>query len=847
MNRVRKLSTIFHPTAWVVLFLAGTISTAAAQSETSAVSGELTAYPAESVISVDGQLTEDAWANAQPATGFLQFSPNEGAPPSQETEVRVIYGSSNLYIGGRFYDESPDAIVAALGRRDDKNRADWFFVAIDSYFDRKTAYVFGLNAGGVQFDGLRSGEVFGPGRGVDESWDAIWESDARVTDFGWVAEMRIPYSMLRFSNVENQRWGIHFTREIPRLGEEVHWPLVRRSEQSNMVSHFAVLGGLSGIEPRRNVQVRPYTLSRLQTFEHAVTPGELNQKTDLDIGADLKIGLTSGLTLDATVNPDFGQVEVDPAVLNLTAFETFFQEKRPFFLEGSQIFEFSLDRRADLIYTRRIGGHAPIIGAAKLSGRTTSGTSVGLLGATTGDNFGPERHYGIARVSQEIGDYSSAGAVLTGFYGPDDDFRRRSVTGGADWDIRFRNNAYDISGFGVFSHRPTEGPGGDPTGFAGQFEGGRRQGNITFNGGVTFFSDDFNANDIGLIRRNNYINVGGFGRYRLNEGNSFGPFQRGSLGMFFGQEWSYDRFLNTGFRFRLFSDWTLKSFQEIQARAGGDRIFGGFDLYETRGLGVWYAPAQYELSLEYGTDARRSWVIQPQIEITRFEDGGTTYGTGFRSDWNVSSMVGLSAEVSFKMDENFVAWSSNEQFLFHDDQWLIGHPDRPRGSTNPDHFIAFDGSEVLGDLLGPGDSRRAAIFGRRDTRELDFTLRSNLTFTPTLSVQFYGQLFVARGRFDDFQLLKDPDTLAPFDSFPLRDEFTFNNFTANTVIRWEFRPGSRLYVVWTQARNNRFSLNPLDPTGDSPFGEPFTAQFEQAFDIFPENVFLVKIDYTFLR
>lgn len=835
--------------ACITLMVALAVRTSSGQSETSAATSGITAYELTSSLDVDGRLDENAWANADAATGFLQSQPTEGAPATQETEVRIVYGPSSVYIGAMLFDESPGEVVRALGRRDDVNRADWFFVSIDSYYDRKTAYTFGVNAAGVQFDGIRGGGGgFGPGGGrPDGSWDAVWESDVALTDQGWSVEMRIPYSMLRFSDQDVQRWGVHFSRQIPRLGEETEWPLIRRVDRNNLVARYAMLDGITGVEPRRNVQVRPYTLSRLRTHEQDEVPGEMASETDVDIGADLKIGITSGITLDATVNPDFGQVEVDPAVLNLTAFETRFREKRPFFLEGSQIYSFSLDRGSELLYTRRIGARAPIIGAAKLSGRTTGGTSIGFLGASTGDNFGPERHYTVARVSQEIGEYSSAGGIMTGFLGPDGDLRRRSVTGGADWDLRFVDNTYGISGFGVFSRRGSVENGLESSGVAGQLEAAKRRGVWTYDAGVGFYSPDFNPNDVGQLRRNNYIDLGGSIRHDVKGGQPFGPFQRGDFGIFFGQEWSYDERLNTGFGARLFSNWTLQNFQRVQLRTGVQDIFGGYDLFETRGMGPWDGPAQYDVSLEFGTDDRRAWQLQPQAEVTFYDDGTRSYAVGMRSEWIVSSRVGLSARVEYEMDDDVIAWSSNDDFLRHGGQWLIGRPDRPDDPTGPDGFVAFDGSEVLDGVFGATDFQQAAIFGARDTRALDFTLRSNVTFSPTLSLQFYGQLFVARGRYQDFSILRDSDTLVPFDAYPMRNDFSLNSFTANAVLRWEYRPGSTLYLVWTQGRRASHEMNPLAPWGDSPYDRPIGDQISDTFRVFPDNVFLVKLDYTFLR
>ncbi len=810
----------------------------------------LSAAPMQGSMVVDGLLDEAAWLEAAAASTFLQYEPNEGEPATQQTEVRIVYGEANVYIGAVLHDESPDEIVAALGRRDDVNRADWFFVSIDSYFDRKTAYTFGVNAGGVRFDGTRSAERrFGGGgglRGHDESWDAIWHSDVRITPDGWIVEMRIPYSMLRFPDLESQTWGIHFMRQNPRLGEQSEWPLVPRTERQNMVANYATLDGITGIQPRRNFQVRPYSLSRLHTLEDPVSPGDRAGDTNLDVGADVKLGITSGITLDATFNPDFGQVEVDPEVLNLTAFETRYQEKRPFFIEGNTIYQFSLDRGSDLLYTRRIGAQAPIIGAAKLSGRTSQGTSIGFLGATTGYDLGPERYYSVGRLSQEIGRYSSAGLILTSYFGPEDDLHARSFAGGADWDFRFLDNEYGISGFGVFSRRGTKENGMESTGFAGQLNAERRQGMWQYSADLNVFSPDFNPNDVGQLRRTNYIDAGGSIGYDINGGRPFGPFQRADARIFAGQGWSYDELLSTGISAFFFSNFTLRTFQRIQIRGGVRNLNGGYDLYETRGLGPWRSPGRFGVSLEFSTDDRRKWELQPEAEIEFFSDGGRTSSIGMRSEWYVNSRIDLSSRLTYEMDHGVTAWSANNDFLRSDGQWLIGHPDRPDDSVDPADFVTFDGSEFLDSAFGATDFRSASVFGSRDTRALDLTLRSNFTFNPTMSLQFYGQFFVARGRYQDFQVLADPETLIPFASYPMRDAFSLTSFTANTVFRWEYRPGSRLYLVWTQGRRTDEAMNPLAPWGANPYDRQIGTQIGDTFRVFPENIFLLKLDYTFL-
>jgi hypothetical protein len=406
-------------------------------------------------ISVDGRLDEPEWSAAAAVTELLQFEPSEGAPASERTEVRVLYGPGSLYVGAILHDDNPAAIERTLGRRDEFNRADWFIVSIDTYLDRRNAHAFGVNAGGVQFDATQGGGGGGPGpgggggggapRGMDPSWDAIWSSEVALTSEGWVVEMAIPYSMLRFPRAQEQTWGIQFSRHIPRLGEQSEWPLVPRLERSNQVAGFGDLTGLTGVAPRRNLQLQPYTVARMESRESSSEPGTRAEEGEFDVGGDLKLGLGPNVTLDATVNPDFGQVESDPAVLNLTAFETVFDERRPFFVEGSQIYEFEAGP-GRLLYTRRIGAEAPIIGAAKLSGRSAGGLSFGLLGATTGEDFEPDRHFGVARLRQQIGDVSTAGGIVTLYDAPEQVGRGRSVSAGADWDLRFLDRRRSAGG-----------------------------------------------------------------------------------------------------------------------------------------------------------------------------------------------------------------------------------------------------------------------------------------------------------------------------------------------------------------------------------------------------------------
>ncbi len=817
----------------------------------------------EDTITLDGILDEATWEKAATITDFRQSDPIDGAPASQQTEVRVLYGANSLYVGAILLDDDPQAIERALGRRDDFNRADWFVVSIDAYFDRRTAYSFGVNAAGVQFDAILSGMGGGgPGGGgggprapndMDPSWDAIWYSDVRITERGWSVELRIPYSMLRFADVPAQTWGIHFMRTIPRLGEESEWPHVPRTQRENLVAQFGRLEGIQNVKPRRNIQVSPYTVTGLETRESEENPGSASGSGRFDAGGDVKIGFGPNVTLDATINPDFGQVEADPAELNLTAFETFFQERRPFFVEGTNIYQFAAGP-GQLLYTRRIGADAPIIGATKLSGRTTSGLSFGVLAAATGDEFNPSEGFGVLRASQQLGSYSTFGGILTLFDGINTaDFDHlRTVAAGADWDLRLLDNRYGIEGFLAVTNRnlrtsstTTE------SGLAGKIWARKRQGDWTGFVGFDAFSDTFNPNDIGQLQENNFLALISNVEHDLHGGQPFGPFNRANADLVFFQQFSYDQGLNLGQLLELETRWTFRGFQGVNVGVVLAYPFGGYDLFETRGLLPWTRPTGFGVETEYETDTRRNWVVETGIESAFFEDGGKELELAFEGTWNAGARLALSGELRGVWENDVSAWSANETFRRVDAGWEIGRETAPPEELSPGDFVSIDDTSLLDALFAGVDpvsagSYYASVFGARDTRSADFTLRSTVTLTPRLSMQIYSQLFAARGRYDRFQIQQDRDRLAAYEAYPKRDEFAFSSLQSNVVLRWEYRPGSSLFLVWTHGRNAEDVLNPLAPWNRSPYDRSFNDQLDTTFDIFPENVFLIKLNYTFL-
>lgn len=794
----------------------------------------LQAQPATGEITIDGMLDEPGWASAPAAANFVQFEPDEGAAPSQRTEVRVLYGERGLYIGALLYDDEPERIQDRLTRRDNRNQADWFDVSIDSQLDQQTAYTFAVNAAGVQRDGLTQNRT-------DTAWDAIWDSAVQITNLGWGVEMHIPYSMLRFSRGTAQRWGLQLERRIPRTGERLEWAFTPRTERGGKpVAEYGRLVNLNEVRPRRNIQVFPYLLTQVDTRE-GEQPGKRQADERFDAGTDIQIGFGPNVTLNATINPDFGQIQSDPATLNLTAFETFFPERRPFFTEGSQFFSFDQQGGA-LLNTRRIGAAAPIIGATKVTGRTPSGLSFGGMTAVEGDAFSPQRYYGAGALQQDIGTYSKVGGMLTAFEGPRHGTDRRSLSGGVNWDFRLASNTYQIRGHASFTHRdPSGAPNTGPaTGFSASTRLARVQGATTYDIRGTLLDDHFNPNDLGRLRQNNFFRARARIEHEFNDGQSFGAFQRANAFLSFGQSWTYDEQLDRGIGHFARTTWTFRNFSRIRLWTSSDYLAGGYDVFETRGEGPRARPREFDVGLNVRSDSRRSWQVSPRVSTTVRQDDGLGYGAGLGSSWDANQYLSFSASTSYERGDNFIEWASNETVIRQDDAWLLAG-DGGRKLNSP--------MSALDELF---DSRRTApdqavlpVYGARDTRTLDVELSADVTLSPALSIELFGQLFAARGQYRNFQILQTRDKLASFEAYPRRHDFAISSFIANTVLRWEYQPGSELFVVWSQARRQRLD-EPFffDEPGGSPFEPSTVDRIGDIFGNFPSNTFSVKLSYA---
>ncbi|HEU4700797.1 MAG TPA: DUF5916 domain-containing protein, partial [Gemmatimonadales bacterium] len=432
-------------------------------------------------IALDGALTEPAWAQATVFSDFTQKDPNEGQPATQRTEVRVLYDADAIYVGADLFDTAPDSIRAQLARRDNLVSADRFFVFLDPYHDRRTGFYFGVNAAGTLYDGTLYNDDWD-----SDTWDGVWDAKVQRTDRGWSVEMRIPLSQLRFPKRDVYTWGVNFRRDIARYNENA-WLVYTPKNGSGFVSRFRELTGLTGIVPPRRLEILPYATAKAEFLQHdAGDPFHDGSRYSPGVGADLKFGVSGNLTLDATINPDFGQVEADPAQLNLSAFETFYGERRPFFLEGAGIFKFNTNCGdidsgcTGLFYSRRIGrrpqltddyGDAtsptvtPIATAAKLTGRLANGFSIGVLDAATERVDGvatvdgirpaiePRTNYSVLRVQRDHDDgRGDIGFMLTGVNraldaGGSPYLANSAYSGGVDLRRRFVGNDYELRTF----------------------------------------------------------------------------------------------------------------------------------------------------------------------------------------------------------------------------------------------------------------------------------------------------------------------------------------------------------------------------------------------------------------
>jgi len=884
MRRIILLTALLAPAALLAQTRVATTLPPVAAAGTTVVNGGSTPMAAAAARAtaapvLDGRGDDAVWATAEEITAFRQYEPNEDGNPTFATTAKVAFDDRNLYVLLEAKDPHPDSIVAQLTRRDQNSPSDWLMVLIDSYNDKRTGFEFHVNAAGVKRDVAITNDG-----NEDTSWDGIWDVATAITRDGWSAEFRIPLSQLRFPPNGSPTFGMLFARKIGRLNESISWPGYRKSK-SGLVSQFAEVSGFAGLSSPRRLEVTPYTV--LKTVpEHRLdgsgTTTGYSRAAQSTAGADIKYGVSSNFTLDATINPDFGQVEADPSNLNLSAFETFYSERRPFFMEGAGLFRFDVNCNdgncSGLFYSRRIGRRpqlndeiqgsldpaasvsqsTPILGAAKLTGRTESGLQLGVFDAVTDQRkaYGPvigtlvaepRTNYLVGRVAQDFRQgKTTVGAMATATDRSLDGFTslslaRSAYVAGIDARHRFLKDNYELSGFLAASTvrgsatainglqldsrhnygRPDAKLPYDST--ATQLGGNAEH--ISFakvGGGITRFNVDyrvlspgFEINDVGYLSRADQ------------------KFESGWIGLQYNKPTSWYR--SALLNFNQWAGWT------------------------TEGL-----PTDLGGNVNFHVQLPSMWWIHTGISsngwMPTYDDRASRGGPAVRNSKSLSPWLGLEGDARKRVTPNaffgaFQADGNRSHGFFVDPQLDIRASDRLTLSAGPHFQHDVMDAQWFGrfDTMNSDSSYSTHYaFARLDQRTLSMTTRFDYTATPTLTFQVYAAPYVTVGHYTKLRELNDPraesygdryKAYMPFDYAnpsaytgygASANDFNYKALNTNAVVRWEYRSGSSIFMVWQQGRQQY----------DRNYGQ-FAAgrDYRDLFRAHPDNTFLIKASY----
>lgn len=871
-----------HSTTWLMMML-WSIS-AFAQSNSSGPDPKRVyttkALVSSELITIDGRIDEAGWNGVEWAGDFIENEPDENTPPSQQTRFKIMYDDKNLYAAFQAFDTAPDSIVRRLSRRDGFE-GDRINFLIDSYHDERTGFVFTVTAAGVKGDEIATEN----GDNVDDSWNPIWYTKAVVDEEGWTAEMRIPLSQLRFGKSKEQIWGMNVVRRVFRANETSVWNRIP-VDAPGFVSVAGELHGLENLVPQKQLEIQPFTVLQYDTYPtEGSNPFRDGSDFKLNGGVDGKIGVTNDLTLDFTVNPDFGQVDADPAAIALDGFEIFFQERRPFFVENKNIFDYRFaDNQDNLFFSRRIGRspqgypstadgefvdqpiNTTILGAAKFSGKTKNGWSIGVLESVTDkmfaeiDNNGDRReelvepltNYFVGRLQKDFNDRNSyIGGVFTAtnrkLEGNLDFLRKTAYSGGLDFRHNWRDRKYYVLGNIVTSHvtgseeaitntqtslthlfqRVDAGHVDvDPTktsltGTGGKLEAGKASsGNWTYDGAIVWKSPELELNDVGFLRQADDIR----------------------------------QYFNLNYR-------TLKPvgrFRQIRAR------FNQFTAFDFEGN---YNRIQYRVSsfLQFNNNwfVDIGYIHKPRIFTNTILQGGPRYRFS-QEDINFF-FVGTDERKKFRSSFGYVmsaAKQNNFKFFRLEGDVTYQPSDALLISVQPEFTMNPSKTQYVTETDFNGTPRY--IQGSFDNESFSASIRINYTINPNLTIQYYGQPFVFRARFDNFKYVTNPiaedlyDRFSPFSTDQIsfdgssyevdedldgtvdygfgNPDFSFVQFRSNLVLRWEYIPGSELFFVWSQ--------------GVTGFGDPTEDLFRnldsQILKQKPDNTFLIKATYRFV-
>ena len=827
---------------------------------------------------IDGKLDDECWKTTGVWAGdYHQYIPNEGAKPSYPTEMKILYDDKFIYVAFRAFDGEPQKIQRLSGLRDEFV-GDMMGVNFDSYHDHRTGFEFTITAWGQKIDLV----LFNP-ENWDFNWNAVWKGKTGLEDSAWVAELEIPLSQLRYSKEDEQVWGLHTWRWINRYQEESDWEIQSKTGPG-VLYNFGELQGIKGLKKSQRLEIMPYTLGDLKTMKKE--PGNpfahKGRAWGGNIGLDAKIGISSNFTVDLTVNPDFGQVESDPSVMNLTAFETFYEEKRPFFLEGLTIFDYKFDEQS-LFYSRRIG-HSPsltiepddnrfvkapdktsILSAIKFSGTTSEGLSVGLIQSVTANEYvkisdkdgnrsstkvEPLTNYAVARIQKG---YNAGTTTLGGILTSTNRFIKDNnleflssdaYTGGLDLLHRWKDKEFFIDARLIGSYvngsreaitllqessaRYYQRPGADYlrydttstnlSGFGGKFRIGKgSKGFWRYSTEATWLSPGLELNDLGYMNTADQINQENEISYFVNKPVSI--FRTYNIGLEQFNTWNFNgTFLGTGghlsFTSEFRNQWSFGVNLIYHSKAHDTKILrGGYDMvmpYNIMSFGnlnTDYSKkvsAGIAYSYEYtGNNSARSYLIEPGITIRPI------------------------SILKFRLAANY--------------------------AHNHDNLQYVASRSIL--------SEKQYILGSIDQKTLGLTFRVDLNLTPEFSLQYYGSPFISRGSYSEFKRVTDPEAGSYNDRFSVftnpqiigdtygldenndmiidytigNPDFNFHQFRSNFVAKWEYRLGSFIYLVWSGERTGRTS------SSKASFGE----SYRQLRTVFPNNIFLIKLNYWF--
>ena len=842
-----------------------------------------------SEIKIDGVLSDQIWQRPG-FTRFLERDPNEGTKPTQRTEVWLAYDDGAIYVAARMFDTAPDSIVARLARRDTKISSDYFVFYVDPYHDRTSGFYFAINAAGTIGDGVLYNDDWS-----DNTWDGVWEGKARIDSMGWTAEMRIPFSQLRFERDSSYVWGVDFERFIGRNNED-DYVVFTPKNSSGFVSRFIDMVGIEDVDPHRPVELLPYFTTKAEYSN--VGPGDPfddGSKYTPGVGGDFKVGIGNNLTLDGTINPDFGQVEVDPAVVNLSDIQTYYDEKRPFFIEGANIFSnfgyggsnnywnfnFGIPQ---FFYSRRIGrppeGSVPsadyvdepagttIISAAKLTGRIGDGWTIGTIHALTASEYArvdtsggvftvpvePLTYYGVARVRKEM----NAGSEGIGFistlsersFQPDtlrDQLNSSEMALAADgWTFLDGDKEWVLTGWTGMSqargdktrmitlqesepHYLQRPDGGylhldsnatSMTGYAGRLSLNKQKNNVYVNAALGFIDPKFDVNDLGFMWRGDVLNGHAVVGYQWTQPGTFSRSASLYLALFrsydYGGELTWSGYF-TQANITFLNYYSIYGFFAYNPQSASD--------YSTRGGPRMLNLPGWETDVQLSSDDRQVWVVNAEVHPLSYQTGDHDVTYNISVQWipqpNVSFSVGPSYEQS--------NW---------DAQWV--------GNFVDPYAVNTYGSRY--------------VFATLSQKTLSANIRLNWTFTPQLGLQLYAQPLISAGNYHNYKELAKPSsydfnfygrngsTITEDDGtyevdpggqgtpFTFSDpDFNFKSLRGDAILRWEYTPGSTLYLVWTQDRTD----------SQFPGFMEINRDLRSLMSALPDNIFLVKFTYWF--